>query len=182
MKKCKVCGDKYEPKFTSFQKTCNEMACILAWGKKEKERKALAENRKKKKAAREGDRAYWLRRTQTEFNKYIRTRDKGKPCISCGRVMTGQVHAGHYRSVGAHPELRFEPDNCHAQCAQCNNWKSGNLTEYRANLLVKIGQERIEWLEGPHEKSKLGIPELKELLAHYKGLTDGNSHTLGQTI
>jgi len=96
--------------------------------------------------------------------------------------MTGVIHAGHYRSVGAHPELRFEPDNCHAQCAQCNNFMSGNLLNYRANLLNKIGQERVEWLEGPHKKSKLSIPELKELLAHYKGLVDGNGHIIGQKI
>jgi len=176
MKKCKVCGGKFEPKFTSFQKTCNEMACILAWGKKERERKALAETRKKRREVRESDRGYWLRRTQTEFNKYIRTRDIGRPCISCQRVMSGQIHAGHYRSVGAHPELRFEPDNCHAQCAQCNNFKSGNLTEYRANLIKKIGLQRVEWLEGPQEKRKFSIEELKELLTHYKGLQDGNSH------
>jgi hypothetical protein len=90
--------------------------------------------------------------------------------------MSGQIHAGHYRSVGAHPELRFEPDNCHAQCAQCNNFKSGNLTEYRANLIKKIGLQRVEWLEGPQEKRKFSIEELKELLTHYKGLQDGNSH------
>ena len=181
-KKCKVCGDRFEPKYTSFQKTCNEMACILAWGKKEKERKQMDQARKKRREARESDRGYWIKRVQTEFNKYIRMRDKGQPCISCGNPMTGLIHAGHYRSVGAHPELRFHEDNCHAQCVSCNNFKSGNLTEYRSKLITKIGSDRVEWLEGPHEKRKYTIPELKEMLAHYKGLANGNHITAGQKI
>ena len=180
MKKCKVCGAKYEPQYTTFQKTCNEMACILSWGKKERERKALAESRKKRRQIRDNDRSYWVKRAQTTFNKYIRTRDQGLPCISCDKVMTGQIHAGHYKSVGAHPELRFEPLNCHAQCAQCNNWKSGNLTEYRANLVKKIGIEKVEWLEGPHDRKRHTIPELKLITDHYKGLSNGNRNSLGQ--
>lgn len=148
----------------------------MSWGKKEKERKALAESRKKRREVRESDRSYWLKRAQVEFNKYIRARDQGNPCISCQRSMTGQVHAGHYRSVGAHPELRFDPANCHAQCAQCNNWKSGNLTEYRANLLIKIGQDEVERLEGPQEKGRISLDDLKKIVTHYKGLNSGNSH------
>ena len=171
---------KFEPRYTSFQKTCNEMACILSWGKKEVQRKTLAADRKKRKEYRDNDRGWWLRKAQTQFNKYIRTRDAGQPCISCQRVMTGQIHAGHYRSVGAHPELRFEPLNCHAQCAQCNNWRSGNLTEYRANLINKIGRDKVDWLEGPHEGSRLSIDDLKGIVDKYKVLANGNSNPTGQ--
>lgn len=180
MKKCKICGEKYEPQYTSFQKTCNEVACILSWGKKEKERKALAESRKKRRAARDNDKPFWLKKTQTAFNKYIRERDKNLPCISCDKPITGQRHAGHYRSVGAHPELRFEEDNCHAQCAQCNNWKSGNLVEYRANLIKKIGVERVEWLEGPHARKHYSIAELREVHEAVKVKLNGNNNLSGE--
>lgn len=60
---------------------------------------------------------YWMKRAQSAFNAWVRARDYGQPCISCGRHHQGQHHAGHYRPAGSNPELRFEPDNCHLQCA-----------------------------------------------------------------
>tara|TARA_Y100000782_G_scaffold86140_1_gene93531 strand:+ start:96 stop:662 length:567 start_codon:yes stop_codon:yes gene_type:complete len=109
-----------------------------------------------------------LRDAQSEFNKYIRLRDAKEPCISCGRFHTGQYHAGHYLTVGAKPELRFEEDNCHKQCAPCNNHLSGNLVLYRVNLINKIGLERVEWLEGPHELPNWTIEQIQEIKKHYR--------------
>ena len=112
--------------------------------------------------------ADWKKKIQTEFNKYIRLRDKDKPCISCGRHHQGQYHAGHYRSVGACPELRYDERNCFKQCAPCNNHLSGNLIEYRINLVKKYGQSAVDFLEGKHEPLNLTIPEAKDLLAYWK--------------
>lgn len=109
-----------------------------------------------------------LREAQTAFNAYIRLRDAEEPCISCGKFHTGQYHAGHYRSVGSSPELRFEPLNNHKQCAPCNNHLSGNLIKYRINLIEKIGLEKVEWLEGPHEPKRYTIEQIKEIKAHYR--------------
>ena len=164
-KKCRICGERFTPQFTSFQKTCNETKCLVAWGKKERVRIQKSEVREAKR-----DRSYWMRRCQTEFNKYIRNRDKKDPCISCNRHHDGQYHAGHYKTVGGHPALRFEEDNCHKQCSVCNNYKSGNLSEYRSNLLIKIGLERVEWLEGPHDPVKYTIEDLQEMLSKYQAL------------
>ena len=138
-KKCKVCGEKFTPTFTSFQKTCNATQCLVAFGKTERTRINRKETRESKR-----DRSYWMRRCQTEFNKYIRNRDKKDPCISCNRHHDGQYHAGHYKTVGGHPALRFEEDNCHKQCSVYNNYKSGNLSAYRSNLLIKRVFERVE--------------------------------------
>lgn len=164
-KKCKVCGEKFTPQFTSFQKTCNETKCLIAFGKAERLRLNRKEARESKR-----DRSYWMKRCQTEFNKYIRNRDSKDPCISCNRHHKGQYHAGHYKTVGGHPALRFEEDNCHKQCSVCNNYKSGNLSEYRSNLLKKIGLDRVEWLEGPHDPVKYSIEDLQDMLAKYQSL------------
>lgn len=110
----------------------------------------------------------WLREAQTAFNAYIRERDRKQPCISCGRFHDGQYHAGHYRTVGAHPELRFVEDNCHKQCAPCNNHQSGNVVEYRINLKERIGEKRLEWLEGPHNLPKWTIDDIKAIKSEYK--------------
>jgi len=112
--------------------------------------------------------SYWMKRAQTAFNAWVRARDDGQPCISCGRVHQGQNHAGHYRPAGSNPELRFEPDNCHLQCAPCNSHLSGNLTAYRPALIAKIGLERVERLEGPHEPKRYRKEDYQAIEADYK--------------
>lgn len=111
---------------------------------------------------------YWAKRAQNAFNSYIRERDELEPCICCGVHHQGQYHAGHYRSVGGNPELRFEEDNCHKQASHCNNYKSGNLAEYRIRLIRKIGLSRVEWLEGPHEQRRYRKDDYQEIEALYK--------------
>ena len=100
---------------------------------------------------------------QAAFNAFIRLRDEKEPCISCGRFHSGQYHAGHYRSVGSAPELRFEPLNNNKQCAPCNNHMSGNLINYRINLIEKIGLDKVQWLEGPHEPKHYTIEQIKDI-------------------
>ena len=123
---------------------------------------------KKKKELKDNDKPYREKCAQSAFNAFIRMRDDSLPCISCGRHHTGQYHAGHYRSRGAHPELRFEELNCHKQCAPCNNHLSGNIANYRPALIDKIGQEKLDWVEGPHEIIKYTCADLKEIELKYK--------------
>ncbi|MDU4999948.1 MAG: recombination protein NinG, partial [Enterobacteriaceae bacterium] len=98
--------------------------------------------------------SYFIKQAQHAFNEFIRYRDRDLPCISCGRHHDGQYHAGHFRTTGASPELRFDEDNCHKQCSACNNHLSGNLTAYRPALIAKIGQARFDALMGPHALPK----------------------------
>ncbi|KSE32250.1 recombination protein NinG [Pseudomonas aeruginosa] len=157
------------------QKACSP-ACAFVIGRQDaglqkKARKSIADrNRREIKARKEKlkSRAEHLREAQAAFNEFIRLRDADQPCISCGRHHDGQYHAGHYRTVKAHPELRFEPLNVHKQCAPCNNHKSGDIVNYRINLVRKIGAENVEWLEGPHEPLKLTIEEIKALKAKFR--------------
>ena len=93
-----------------------------------------------------------MRDSQAAFNRYIRARDRGKPCICCGRSQGdlkhgGAVDAGHYRSRGSAPGLKFNLFNCHSQLAYCNRYLSGNAVGYRAGLIDRIGLERVERLE-----------------------------------
>jgi hypothetical protein len=113
-------------------------------------------------------RSDWLKKAQTAVNAWVRARDSDLPCISCQRYHQGQYHAGHYRSVGACPELRFEPSNIHKQCAPCNNHLSGNIVAYRPRLIEKIGLERLEWIEGKHGAKKYTMDELKAITRDYK--------------
>lgn len=163
----------------SSQAVCGEIECAIAYGKSEKGRaisgKALADmDRREIKVRKEKlkSRAEHLKDTQHAFNAWIRQRDIGQPCISCGTSADVQYCAGHYRTTAAAPELRFEPLNVHLQCNRnCNMGKSGNLLGYRPGLIKKIGIESVEWLEGPHEPKKYTVDNLKALTAHYRALT-----------
>jgi len=109
----------------------------------------------------------WLSEAQTAFNRWIRLRDKDRPCISCGRHHSGQYHAGHYRTVGSCPELRFEPLQVHKQCSPCNLHLSGNILEYRKNLIGVVGQDMVDWIEGPHEMPHRTIDDIKAIKIKY---------------
>ncbi|MCK3657243.1 NinG recombination protein [Pasteurellaceae bacterium Pebbles2] len=165
LKKCKICRAEFSPR-NSLQKCCSP-ACALELVKEQKakaERKELKARKAKLKSRRD-----WVKDAQDVFNKFIRLRDKDLPCISCGRYHQGQWHAGHYRSVGAAPELRFCELNVHKQCQPCNNHKSGNVIEYRINLIKKIGADKVEWLERQdHEAKKYSVEDCKEIIQFYK--------------
>jgi hypothetical protein len=162
-KKCSVCREQFQP-VRPLQSVCGlQCAVIAAESAKAKQvRKEYRSAKQKMKS-----RADWLREAQAAFNRYIRLRDHDKPCISCGRQHQGQWHAGHYRSVGACPELRFEELNVHKQCAPCNDHLSGNIVEYRRGLIERIGIYQVEWLEGNHEAKKYTIEEIKAIKAEY---------------
>lgn len=168
--KCKVCGKPFVKTFSSTQKVCSpECAIKLARDNAQKAQERAEKKKQRERKAKLKSRSEWLKEAQSVFNKFIRLRDKDQPCISCGRYHQGQYHAGHYRSVGACPELRFCELNVHKQCAPCNDWKSGNAIEYRINLVKKIGIERVEYLERQdHPPLKLTIEEIKEQIKIYK--------------
>ena len=182
-KKCsvKTCRASFVPK-VSFQSWCSpDCAVVIARDKQEKKRKSLASiERRELKVRKEKlkSRADHLREAQAAVNEYVRLRDAHLPCISCDSMpndsdlITGsRWDAGHYRSVGACPELRFEPLNIHRQCVKCNRNLSGNAVEYRIRLVQRISAETVAWLEGPHEPRKYTVEEIKTIKAEYRAKT-----------
>ena len=173
-KKCRVCRETYTPR-KRLQVVCSPSCALLhAKQKRERERKAL--DKIERKAIREAKekikpRAAYMKETQSAFNAWVRARDADQPCISCGRHHQGKYDAGHYRSVGSNPALRFEPLNCHRQCVPCNQHKSGNAIEYRIGLVARIGAEKVAWLEGQHEPKHYSIDDLKQIKAQYRAMT-----------
>lgn len=157
------------------QKVCSP-ACGLATKdvNADKARKAIAEvGRKELRAAKERvkPKGQYMREAQAAFNAWVRERDAKLPCISCGRHHQGKYDAGHYRTVGSNPALRFEPLNCAKQCVPCNQHKSGDIVNYRIELVKRIGAELVEWLEGPHEPKRYTIEDLKAITAEYRAKT-----------
>lgn len=114
----------------------------------------------------------YIRAAQIAFNAFVRARDAGQPCICCGRISSGAVHggdfdAGHYRSRGSAPHLRFDERNVHAQLKQCNRYDSGNVVGYRMGLIERIGLTAVEALEADQEPRRHSIDDLKAIKADY---------------
>lgn len=174
MKKCRICKQPFEPA-NSLHVACS-MPCAREHARLKTEKKAEKEAKARRKRDRERLEelkpvSRLLSEAQLEFNAYIRERDRDQPCISCGARDAGQWHAGHYRSRGAAPELRFHLNNCHKQCAQCNNFESGNIIEYRKGLVDRISEDRVKWIEGPHEPKKWVREEVIALKREYREKT-----------
>lgn len=163
MKICKACPKPFQP-WRSTQ-TCCSAGCALALVGIKKAKQAardLASGRIELMSLRDH-----LNKAQVEFNKFIRNRD-GNWCISCNKPSTGQIHAGHYRSTKAAPQLRFNEDNVQSQCAHCNMYNSGNIGEYRIHLIKKIGIERVEALENDNALKRYTIDDAIAIGTMYK--------------
>lgn len=181
-KRCPECRVMFTPS-RDAQAVCGEIECAIAHGKSEKGRaiagKALAEvgrreiKVRKEKIKTRGDH---LREAQQAFNAYIRARDQaaGHLCISSGKPLDwsgNAVDAGHYRSVGSAPHLRFDEKNCHAQSKQDNRFLSGNAVDYRIGLIARIGQEAVDALEADQSVRKYTVDEIKAIKAEYRAKT-----------
>lgn len=174
-RKCRACRDPFVP-VRPMQQACGP-ACAIQLVKKQREKaqakEATRERRevraRKAKLKTRGD---WVREAQAAFNAWVRARDAGLPCICCGRTSAGGVYggdwdAGHYRSRGAAPHLRFDERNVHAQLKQCNRFASGNVVGYRKGLIERIGLAAVEALEADETPRHYSVADLQEIKRTY---------------
>lgn len=190
--RCAHCRAKFIPERPS-QIVHAECAADYAIAKREKEER---EEAKRARAAAKVERAETKRRrramrpirefvaeAQAAFNAWVRARDEGLPCISCGTLNPpalgpgGAWDAGHFLSRGAHPEKRFMEDNVHRQCKSCNAGSAKNPAKaltvsqnYAAELIRRIGPERYAKVLEPVPLVKLDRDQLTAICDHYKKL------------
>lgn len=184
-RKCKQCGeyaDRDSGVLTPVAWFCS-LGCTSSFAmtkaQRERERKLKKlksdtekQKRQEFKARKEAVRpkSWYTKEAQKWFNKFVRLRDKGLPCISCGHPDNGsrQRHASHYRSTGSCSSLRFDELNVHASCSICNNHLSGNIARYTPELIKKIGKPEFERIERAPRVRKYDIEELKAIIKKYK--------------
>ena len=165
-KTCAICKEKFPP-MNSLAKVCSP-DCAKKYAEQirlKKERKEDKERKQKLKTLSDHK-----KELQDIFNKWVRERDYGLPCISCGSDK-GYEQAGHYKSRGAYPELAYEPLNVAGQCLHCNLHMGGNIHEYRKGLIARYGQQVVDWLEGPHPPLKLSIEAIEQMKKYYRKAT-----------
>tara|TARA_R110000744_G_scaffold341421_1_gene446667 strand:+ start:57 stop:677 length:621 start_codon:yes stop_codon:yes gene_type:complete len=172
-RKCYQCKEEIPvgSEVTSQLKSFCSVKHLIDWAKSEQGKKKIKKAYRKETKERKDKlktRSEYMKEAQAAFNAYIRLRDSGKPCVSCGASQGdmkygGNFDAGHYRSVGSASHCRFHLLNCHAQCKKCNNFLSGNVVEYRKELILRIGQTKTEKLENYNDIKKYDIPYLQRI-------------------
>ncbi|HCA0321301.1 TPA: recombination protein NinG [Klebsiella pneumoniae] len=147
-RKCAHCREWFHPA-REGQVVCS-FECASAIGKKQtakareeakarvvkRQRESEKEGRQRRRAKRESfkTKAQWDKEAQSAFNRYIRIRDEGKSCVSCGSPLIGK-----------------------------SNYLSGNAVEYRIHLIERIGLDRVERLEADNEPRRFDIPYLQRI-------------------
>ena len=180
-KVCKVCRCNFIPRRNLLAARVCSPLCAMTYARSEtgKAAKVAAVKDKREtkvKLEKLKSRGEWTREAQAAFNFFIRTRDQlaGHRCISSGKPLDwngNAVDAGHYRSRGSAPHLRFDERNVHAQSKHDNRYASGNVVGYRAGLIARMGLEAVEALEADQTPRKHSIDDLREIKAEYVAKT-----------
>ncbi len=174
-RKCSVTGCKLPAcTFTNLKAWCSpEHGAIIGQAllakKKQKEAKKERKQVSERKEAIK-TRSDHMKAAQAAFNSYIRARAIrwGHVCISSGAPLLhsslgGGFDAGHYRSIGSAPHLRFNLNNVWGQSKQDNRYGSGASFEYRRGLIMRRDIETVEALEADDRPRKFDIGYLKRI-------------------
>lgn len=186
-KLCAVCRTSFTTRLL-MAKVCSPV-CAISWGKSKRakaEKVAAIKDKRDTKAKLDDMRGKpeLVKKAQTAFNAFIRSRDAGKPCISCNKPLQaatvgGAFDCGHYRSVGSAVHMRFVEDNAHGQCKHCNRHLAGNHVAYRAGLIERIGLRSVELIESDQTLRKYAREGLLEIAKHYNAEARRINHAHG---
>ena len=182
-KKCSECGEKYQPT-RQLQPCCEKMECKASYAIRHVEatrKRRRMQEMNVQKADRKviklkldaiKPRGKLIAEADRAFCAYIRFRDQlaGYLCISSGKPLDwsgNNVDAGHYRSRGSAPHLRYDERNCHAQSKHDNRYLSGNAVDYRIGLISRIGLAEVEALEADQKPRKYSNDDLIAIKAKY---------------
>lgn len=174
-KKCRVCRTAFTPAMP-LARVCSPICAIQAAKAKREaaEKAAKTKDRRETKVKLDAitKKPELVKKAQAAFNKFIRARDAGKPCISCGKPLQaatigGAFDCGHYRSVGSAVHMRFVDDNAHGQCKHCNRHLAGNHVAYRMGLVERIGSQAVDMLERDNTLRKYTHEGLIEIARYY---------------
>ncbi len=167
-RKCKYCLERYTPKYSTTE-PCPKYECRL----KHLEANTAKINRANKAIARNEIKSYAQRLGEAKkvFQKWIRLRDKDKPCISCGTISSSVWDGGHFKKAELYSGVIFHEHNVNIQCGKCNRFLGGNELNYRTGLIAKIGEQAVLNLEHLAEMSRMKKytnEELEEIKIKYK--------------
>lgn len=161
--------------------------CVDAWiarqlvkqaaARKKKAEAAKKEERAQDRVQRESLKKFTKLRAEAQdaFNEFIRERDRDAGCFVCGKAfeftagsLGGVMDAGHVRSRGAAGHLRFNEDNCHGECKECNSSFGAKPHEIEAGAVRRIGQVRFDALKNDNRPEKWTRDDMRQVRDTYR--------------
>jgi len=163
-KKCKGCGDLFQPPLARPLAQVCSPRCAIAYQTEQKKRKA----KKERQEFNQEDINWTKEKLQQTVNTLAREIDRGLPCLATGKT-GGQMHGGHVYSRGAHTQMRFNLHNIHRQTAYSNTMQShdGLMQE---KLADEYGPEYLQYLKQLRGSPVLKLSAKEYYSAHRKGL------------
>ena len=145
-KRCKNCKCSFEQKYTSLQVACTTK-CAIEYAKTKKLEQEKSLNDAKLEKAKKDTLQALKHSVMTVCHKYIRERDKSKPCISCGANWNKDFQAGHFYKAELYSNLKYDEFNINGQCRKCNLRKDGNEAGYRKGFVLRYNKDILDNLD-----------------------------------
>ena len=154
-RKCKICRENFIPHPSMFlPPTCEKMDCRIEYSNKHLTKKV---KQVKKQAYREKKKFNWNDKTwlkataQEDINKYARLRDRyenGHRCCTCPeKRLTRKMDGGHFLPTSGYSAIRYNTNQIHQQCVNCNRHNGGRREEYTEFMINKYGKEYTDSLK-----------------------------------
>lgn len=174
-KKCKICKEKFTPKRSTLEPTCDEYSCKVAYAmvivEKQKanrvkeQKRASVEQKKKMTVDIMSDDKYRSSVLQPVINEIARLIDFGQPCIATENY--GKENGGHYISVGANRTICINLHNIHIQSFESNHWKSGDTLKYQGGIRKVYGEDYLAFMDGLQKHPPIQLRK-KEMIEIYE--------------
>lgn len=158
-RKCKICQEKFTPKRSSLEPTCDKYDCKVSYAMKIVEKNKIAKKKEERKKSIEEKKKIrdaitnWKNELQDEINLIVRLIDHDLPCLAKG-IYSNQVHAGHIFSRGSNPTIRYNCHNIHRQSAQSNHFQNEDGL-LREGLTKEYGQNYMDFISELRRTPKL---------------------------
>lgn len=161
-KPCKLCSSIYHTAFRCPQKPRKPVSKAV------KPKKAKSTKPKTK------TRSQLVKELDKVFSRYIRLRDDGNGCITCGEVKPWkEMQACHFYTRGRYP-TRWDETNVHSGCYRCNVLLKGNYIPYTIYMIDRYGRQYVDDLEKKSKSNtKILTPVIREMIKDYEDRTSG---------
>ena len=121
------------------------------------------------------------------FSRYVRVRDSDSKgfarCITCGKVKEWKaMDCGHFQSR-RYLLTRYEEQNAHAQCQECNHWNSGEQYKHGIEIDARYGKGAAKELEKTARgMQKLTKEDVMELAREFKKMAEDIAKEKGLNV
>ena len=191
---CKICKEKFEMmvfkysvrSMTGLKGVCESIDCSTKAGmmfiaKKNLKEKKAWNSRKKDMKQKAKTIAAWKDDLQAVVNWIVKQMDKDLKCISHPEMKNFlRWDAGHYYTVKAHSDIRFNFHNIHKQNSQANELHGG-CPEYTLGLKQRYSNEYADMVLGLPLKWK-GIGKEKYTIPNIRDIYLPNARDLKRRI